>query len=217
MQNRLVRLILSGPWSDDGSLIHVDCQLEFPEGYPAASMPLLSIEKSVSIDHVVIAKLMADVRSIGQAYMVYHRACLEALIRYLQGDQSVEQLLTWTKDALDDSVMDLSEAIVSSSDEEDDLGPYQITPGEFALHGSGILNGLTNANAPLPKTCGAVWAANGMLICFFPPKEDPVSSLADTFGLGQSLASRSKKEGFEVFWQSGLQSSSYLSKQEGPF
>lgn len=35
----------------------------------------------------------------------------------------------------------------------------------------------------MPKACGALWANNGSLVCFFPPREKPLQSVLGSLGL----------------------------------
>jgi hypothetical protein len=168
--------------------------------YPTESIPSFSAEKTASIAEDVVTKLTADVHTIGRAYLAYQRGSLEALTRYLQGEQALDDILGWTKAEPENSAL-LDFAENDDSDEEDEGDAYKaVQADDFGLGGSGMLNSSNaNANVPLPKACGALWADNGLLICFFPPKEDRVQSLVDVLGLDTALQAKGKKGVFEGF------------------
>ncbi|KAK5069046.1 hypothetical protein LTR16_009682, partial [Cryomyces antarcticus] len=89
----------------------------------------------------------------------------------------------------------------SSSDEEDGMGPdfNGLQFQDMDTNGTDILGTANaNANVPLPKACGALWAEDGRLVCFFPPKEEN-KSLLKTIALqsnGRSTRNHKMFEGF---------------------
>lgn len=134
--------------------------------------------------------------------MSHQRNSLEAILRYLLGEQSKDESLLWLKKHRDSDDLNLAlEPELSSSDEDDEgLGKY-IGPQEHGLESSDLNIAVSNAqyNVPLPKACGALWAHNGLLVCFFPVKQEKESSL-----LNQSLGSigrfsKGRKTFFEGF------------------
>ena len=211
---------LSGPWGFENSMVYLQCHLLFPLGYPSTAVPKLSIEKSTSLDTAFHTRLVADAQIITHACLSSQRGSLEALVRYLQGEQAVDELIAWTRDDQLSSVLDFVEdEPPGSSDEDDDdsVEGYNRTQTHgTGLDGSGLLgNSITNANVPLPKACGAVWAENGSLICFFPPKEDTTQSIMSSLRLkGTSITAKAQSKLFSGFGR--LHSNSPIGKWRIP-
>lgn len=182
VKNRFVKLSMRGLWDTKEASSYLKCRIDFPEFYPAEQAPVLAVERIASLDSTVSEKLQDDARVIGEAYAGFHRSSLEAILRYLQGDLTVGEAISWTKEEQENSIADLVNEGDSSSDEEDEVGGFnESQTDEFGLGGSGMLN-TTNPNAymPLPRMCGAFWAKDGRLVCFFPPKEEKQGCLAST-------------------------------------
>lgn len=203
VQNRFVRFRHYGPWGAEEASVYLDCRLVFPEKYPEIEIPSFSVERTASIDSHIASKLGEGIRTIGNAYLTYQRGSLEAITRYLQGEQSIEDILAWTLDDHEDStLMFPGDEDASSSDEGDELGAFLDGQADGSgLTASGVLSSSNaNANVPLPKACGALWANDGRLICFFPPKEEKPQSLLGSLGLqGALLLSKKSRKMFEGF------------------
>ena len=221
VQNRFIKVSLSGPWGLENASVYLQSHISFPLGYPNTATPHLNIERNTSVDSTVITKLVTEVKAIAHAYMSCQRGSLEALIRYLQGEQTAEELTAWTKEDQVSSVLELVEdGPPSSSDEEDDDfgvdGYDRIQTGETGLGGSGLLgNSIDNANVPLPKACGAVWADSGCLICFFPSKEDITQSIISSLRLkGTDTIAKGQAKLFSGFGR--LHNSSPVEKWRTP-
>lgn len=204
VKSRYVKISMHGLWGSNEPSVYLDCRLDFPNGYPTEAVPSFKVEKTALLDEKIIALLDKDVQTIAEAYLGFQRSSLEALIRYLQGDQTLEDALAWTKDEQESSVVDFEgEAESSSDDDDDDLGRLNGSQiDDFGLAVPGF-SSVSNANAkmPLPKACGAVWARNGMLVCFFPTKvEKPMSSVGsltfDTAGILSGGRRNKTLEGF---------------------
>ena len=134
--------------------------------------------------------------------MSHQRSSLEAMLRYLLGERNLEECLLWLKkrqESVDlESTQDLA---VSSSDEEDEsLGRYAGEQAE-SMGASDSMIAVSNAhyNVPLPKACGALWAGDGRLVCFFPSKQEKESSLLDLSIRASDRSSGSRKNVFEDF------------------
>ncbi|MCJ1447629.1 MAG: hypothetical protein MMC23_008140 [Stictis urceolatum] len=202
VQNRFVKFSLYGPWGPKHQTAYLDCRLDFPKDYPQKSAPIFHVEKTASIDAATLGQIQTDVSTIGETSRVCKRSSLEALIRYLQGDQSLSEILASTKEDQDTSVFDFAEGDgSSSSDDEDDIEFPGTQTADFGLAGSGVLSASNaNTNVPLPRTCGAIWSTDGRLVCFFPPKEERPTSLAGSLGLeGPALLLRRRRKIFEGF------------------
>ena len=193
---------MSGPWGLDNVLIFIKSRITFPNKYPNAGTPVLTFEKTASLSVDAVSKLTSEVHFIAKAYVSRQRSCLEAILRYLLGEQSLEELTAWLTDDRGVSTLDLTDDGVASSSDEDDDGVGKLNgvqANDIEMSGSGLL-GATNSNVPLPKACGALWADNGLLICFFPPKEDKTQSLLDSLSLNSAdQSSRSESRVFEGF------------------
>lgn len=134
--------------------------------------------------------------------MSQQRHSLEAILRYLLGERNHEESLVWLKkhqDSVDvESTQDLD---LSSSDEEDEgLGRYAGEQTEN-MESSDSMIAVSNAqyNVPLPKACGALWAEDGRLVCFFPPKQEKEPSLLDSSIKASDRSFGSRRKIFEDF------------------
>lgn len=194
----------SGPWGPEQSPTYVKAHIEFPSHYPDAAPPSVFLENTAAIDEDVESKISLDVAVITASFVSRQRSSLEAILHYLLGEQGVEESLLWLKkrhESVDlDSTRDL-DLDPSSSDEDDDaLGTYS-DPQASILEVSGPLTTVSNAqyNVPMPKACGALWADNGCLICFFPPKLEKEPSLLDLGLKSSDRSSKYRKTIFEGF------------------
>ena len=141
------------------------------------------------------------------------RNSFEAVLRFLLGEQSLEESLRWLKKSRSESDRGIGQGLSSSSDDDDEaLGRYA-RPEVGVLELNDPLVALNNAqcNVPLPKACGALWAGNGRLVCFFPIKQEKETSL-----LGQSLTGniplqKGSRDLFEGFGR--LNSTNYRQKR----
>ena len=186
-KQRYVKFGMRGVWELNGSSTYLECRIEFPEAYPFGNAPRLSIEKTARLDRNVLSRIEKDVQTIGDAHMTFKRNSLEAIVRYLHGDQSLEDALNWTKQDLDTSLVEFQTADESSSDEDEMGAVMQDHDTEFGLADSGMFEPV-NANAymPLAKPCAGVWAPNGTLVCFFPPKAETPPTLTGNLGFSRS-------------------------------
>ena len=199
VKNRFVQVAMRGLWDSKESSTYLKCRIDFPKLYPSEAAPELTVEKTPSLNNNLLEKLQMDVVIIGTAYVDIGKGSLEALLRYLQGDQTVDEAIAWTKEEQDQSIAEIRNEDDSSSDEEDEVAQFDET--EFGLSGSGVLNMADpNANMPLPGTCGALWAKDGRLVCFFQPKEEKQISLANALRLSERDGmARGRKRIFEGF------------------
>ena len=184
VQRRFVQISLSGPWGAEGENVYLNCEVRFPAQYPSSEAPRLRIEKTTALESSRITELEHSVQAITQAYLIHHISSLEAVIRYLQGERSLENLTAWTREPTESEPLEDPIDVVDSSSDEEDTGitGYRPQNADSVFTGSELL-GASNANVPLPKACGALWADNGSLVCFFPPKPVAGKSLASSLGL----------------------------------
>ena len=187
-----MKISLSGPWGPEGESVYLNCEIRFPAQYPSSDVPHLQVEKTTALESSRVIELERDVKRVGEAYLTQHISSLEAIIRYLQGERTLESLTAWTQDQEELESFDISADVVDSSSDEEDSGiaGYRPQNGDSSFAGSELM-GSSNVNVPLPKACGALWADNGSLVCFFPPKPSAAKLLASSLGLHDTtLATR---------------------------
>lgn len=200
MPNRLVIVSLAGPWGPEGGSTFVKTRIEFPKGYPEEATPSFSVEKTASMSSETTQKIASELQLVADAYHARQRNSLEAILRYLLGEQNLEESLVWLKERSDHADLDLiQDPGSSSSDEDDDVGKYTSVQAQGMDMSDGMIT-VSNAqhNVPRPKTCGASWACGGHLTCFFPLR-DRTPSLLDLSLKNNDRSSRSHKTLFEGF------------------
>ncbi|KAL2356670.1 hypothetical protein BJ546DRAFT_838247 [Cryomyces antarcticus] len=197
---RSTSIALEGPWGMDGKAVYIKLEVRFPQNYPEAAAPELKIEKTSSLSDETYVMLSSQLQSIADSHKLQKRACLEAVVSYLVGERGLEEGTTFLNK--DEDIMYLNlRGEESSSDEEDGMGPdfNGLQFQDMDTNGTDILGTANaNANVPLPKACGALWAEDGRLVCFFPPKEEN-KSLLKTIALqsnGRSTRNHKMFEGF---------------------
>ena len=184
MQRRKVIVSLSGPWSTDRASTYVKVKIEFPTGYPNRAAPIISVEKTTSIQDEILQQIMSDVDTLASAFLIIRRSSLEMIIRYLLGEQSLGELLQSLQKyrGSDSLVSTQDDELNSSDDDEEEQGPSAYAhPPSDSVESIDPLAIVNNAqyNVPLPKACGALWAENGTLVCFFPAKLEKEASFLD--------------------------------------
>lgn len=195
ISSRHVKLSLNGPWASDGKLAFLQLRIEFPQDYPEAAPPIFQLEYTSSLPDSKFSEIENGLRTIAAGYLVHRRGCLEAVLSYLLGETNLQDSTDWL------TLGDHTPGYDSSSDEEDALlgetgtGESQTLDMEASM-GSGILS--ANANVPLPRTCGAIWAQDGRLVCFLQPKDAQKSTLQHT-AFGDSNRTKGGREIFEGF------------------
>lgn len=199
VSSRHVQVSLNGPWAPNGKLAFLQLRLDFPQDYPEAAPPHFQLEHTSSLPEEKFAEIENGLRTIAMGYLVHRKGCLEAILSYLLGERNLQESTEWL--TMGENQTESEEQADSSSDEEDALlgesGPAESQTLDMeGSMGSGILS--ANANVPLPRSCGAVWAPNGRLVCFFPPKEEQRSILRHAV-LTNSSRSRGGREIFEGF------------------
>lgn len=170
IERRLATIGLNGPWAADAKSVFLRITLKFPESYPRFAMALFTLERTTSaIPDDVIDKLNRELRVLIEHYGDRREGCLEAIVTYLLGDRSLEQSIRDADQKVKDGFL-LAHTDESSSDDDDE--EVGVNGGNMENSGSGTLKiSPAQANTPLPKHCGAYFANDGRLVCFFPPKE----------------------------------------------
>lgn len=198
---RHVSVSLNGPWGTDKQSIHLRMSISFPKTYPEEEIPEISIEKTSSISDEAYRKMSLEMKVLCEAYREEKQASLEAILRYLLGDQDLEHSLAWLQklhNVLNDD-FDLPETAESSTDDEDNLIGHVTELKQKDFNGSvGDPTKLKNANVPLPKHCAALFAPCGKLVCFFPTKAETLSFL-NSMTLGGKNSRLGESDLFESF------------------
>jgi len=178
MSQRKVTLSLQSPWGDQGASVYTRVDFRFPKIYPKEARAILHLQRTNSISPEVHKKISSDIQSIAEAYLSRGRGCVEAVVRYLLREQSLEQVVNWImRDAMTDSK--IIEAANMADDDADDSEDDQLEAVPNVNNASG------ENRVPLAKRCGAMWSEGGKLVCFFLPKNTEPASLLSTLGTGQ--------------------------------
>ena len=147
------------------------CRFHFPDGYPDAAEPVFAILESPSLTDEKIRHISSEVQWILKAYLARQLSSLQAIVLYLLGERDLEQSLLWLAKIPDGELNVPHNSSESSSDEED-----QLEDGHSGIDHNQFVASNVQYNVPLPKACGALWADDGRLVCFFPrrpEKADP--------------------------------------------
>lgn len=184
---------LHAPWGDFNASIFLKLDIKFPTTYPRETAAIFNVQKTAGMTDELAGILSTELRTIAETYLVRKRGCLEAVLRYLLREQDMEQIVSWIlgepfedSKALDD--IDFAEDI---SSDEDDVGVSNFQGPQGMMNSSELLN--ANVLVPVPRGCGAAWADNGNLICFFPPKLKQPTSFFELFGASNNDGTKSDK------------------------
>ena len=203
MQDRSVVVSFSGPWGFENSNIHIKCRIEFPARYPTSAAPNFEFEHTTLMSNEALDQVSTEVRTVVETHLIHRKSSLESSLRYLLGEQNLEDSLSWLQQRRESNDLGLAQDPALSSSDEDDEELGRITSLQTqAMELSDGTIAVSNAlyNVPLPKACGALWADDGRLVCFFAPKEDRTPSLLDSLSLRTSdRSSKSRMTIFEGF------------------
>lgn len=180
IQKRSATFSMNGPWGTDRSVVYVKVKAKFPNDYPNSQPPAFELEKTSSIPQDVLNEVSEGLRDISQIYASRGLGCLEVISSYLLGERDLKESTSWLiDDSLNvDAPTDPLAGEISSDDEDDNIGIGQ-TPRvqEIENYGTEVVGTIiSTANVPLPKACGAVFAKDGRLVCFFPSKEERIKT-----------------------------------------
>ncbi|KAL8949472.1 MAG: hypothetical protein Q9222_004420 [Ikaeria aurantiellina] len=215
MQDRRVVVSLNGPWGLERASVYTKCIIEVPRDYPGDEAPSINLESTAGITDETMLQATSEVQRVAFAYQERQMHSLEAILRYLLGEQSYDSTLALLKALPTKPFIDLDQKDeLSSSDEEEEEGRQPTDIQVPGLESSDGMLAVANAqyNVPLPKACGALWAENGRLVCFFPPKvERPPSFLQSMSVKSGDWSSKHRKNLIEGFGH--LRSNSPMSKR----
>lgn len=202
-RQRKATITLHGPWGQEGQNIFLKVDLKFPSAYPRGAAPTFTVQRTSSVKDQLAITLSGELKKIASSYLVHKKGCLEAVIRYLIGENTLQDTIDLVEKSDATAKMEVEEPLEeeSSSDEEvDGVGPEFQGP-DLSLSNSELFRPVNqNVMVPVAKACGAFWAPNGQLVCFFPPKKDKSESFLENFiGLRDLDSPRTDKAVFEGF------------------
>ena len=204
MQRRNIVVSLAGPWGPNRSTTYIKARIEFSTSYPDNVPPTILLDRTAALTDDTVNRMNCDISEITSGFLSRQRSSLEAILRYLLGEQSLEESLLWLKKHQQSVDLDSSIDIeLSSSDEDDEVLGNNVVSKIQGIEDSDLMAIKRRAqnNPPLPKACGALWAHNGCLVCFFPPKQEKEPSLLNLSLLASECSYKNRKSLFESFGQ----------------
>ncbi|KAI1433712.1 WD repeat-containing protein [Xylaria sp. CBS 124048] len=178
MDSLTLRASLKGPWGHNGDTIYIKVAVDVPAGYPKGKIPRFIIEKTALMTEDTYKKLDQEVNQLADQFSKTRQNCLDVAFSYLLGEVDLSNSDTFFKNVrdLDDDFGGIEDE--SSSEEEDNdilagrsIGLSQEMTASTELDASlGPVHRQTIP--PNPRTCGARFANDGRLVCFFPTKEE---------------------------------------------
>ncbi|EER27147.1 hypothetical protein D8B26_005682 [Coccidioides posadasii str. Silveira] len=196
---RKVTISLHGPWGPENASVFLRIDIRFPTEYPKAAAPVFNVQKTTSVTPQLTKSLTSSLQTISEAYLSKERGCLEGILRFLLGEYTPKEIVAMIQEELNEALKspDILED-VESSDEDEDVGQYQ--GNDLTMSSSELLRPVNaNVMVPVRRSCGALWANDGRLVCFFPPKEEKVASFLDSIGLREMTRLSRSNRVFEAF------------------
>lgn len=176
-------LTLNGPWVEDDPerYIFMRIVINFPPDYPMkGNEPVFKIEENRDLNEHKRAEIMDHLKEITKKYVNSNRYCLEPCLQYLLG----ERVNLDISDSEDDNkifsfefedITSVEHSTIESSEDEsvDGTDMSSVSNDDFAEREEGSLHLYSSVSegkfdsTPVPNGCGAVWTAQGTLVCFF--------------------------------------------------
>ncbi|KAJ5889446.1 hypothetical protein N7504_010256 [Penicillium tannophilum] len=198
VRQRKITISLNGPWGANGDSLFLKVDIKFPVSYPKTAIPTFNCQKTAAVTDELSGKITAELRTIAETYMSRKRGCLEGAVRYLLGESSLEESVALVLGETTDTIKSpINAELEGESSDEDEVGMTQSQ--ELGMSSELLRPVNANVMVPVAKGCGALWANDGRLICFFPAKKDKSIALFDNLGFKEmSRLSRTDKvfEGF---------------------
>lgn len=198
IRQRKTTISLHGPWGADGASLFLKVDIKFPVDYPKDSMPTFSVQKTAAVTGELASNISAELRTIAETYLSRKRGCLEGVVRYLLGESTLEESIAWILGEAGETVKSpVNGELEGESSDEDEVG---LSHSQDLGMSSELLRP-PNANlmVPVAKACGALWAMDGRLVCFFPPKKDKSVSFLDNLGFKEMARLSRADKVFEGF------------------
>ncbi|KAJ5249192.1 hypothetical protein N7468_000643 [Penicillium chermesinum] len=193
VRQRKISISLHGPWGVDGDSLFLKVDIKFPTSYPKSAIPTFAFQKTAAVTDELSRRITADLRTIAEICMSQKRGCLEGAVRYLLGESSLEESIALVLGETGENVKSpVNDELEGESSDEDEVGMTQSQ--ELGLSSELLRPVNANVMVPVAKVCGALWANDGRLVCFFPPKRDKSTALFDNLGFKEmNRLSRSDK------------------------
>ncbi|KAL9003533.1 MAG: hypothetical protein Q9188_003604 [Gyalolechia gomerana] len=203
MHERHVVVSLHGPFGVERASVYVKCRIDIPLGYPNKEPAWATMESTAGLSDEIALQAISDLQLVAYAYQERQRHSLEAILRYLLGEQSRDEILDFLKAQPDQANFEVDQLVEFTSSDEDDGDDQYANKQVPGMESSDGMLAVSNAqyNVPLPKACGALWADDGRLVCFFPPKEERQPSLLlEPFSINAGRwTSKDRRNMFEGF------------------
>lgn len=160
----LCTLTLRGPWGSNDAMVGLRVQVTAPPEYPWVPLKC-DIEEDPSVPAAVFANIDAFLETSMSELASRGQPAFEVCLRYLMGESVSLDNIEDLDDAIDSTDEDISEELEAdedsaeealSDDSDSDIDMSSPMPGKPAID-----------STPLPKNCGCVWSASGVLVCFF--------------------------------------------------
>ncbi len=182
VRRRKATISLHGPWGADGASLFIRVDIKFPPDYPRDSVPTFNVQKTTAVSDQLASKIVAELQTISETYLSSKRGCLEGVVRYLLGESSLEESIAWILGETAETVKSPTNDHVGGdeSSDEDEVGLSQSQ--ELAISSELIRPVNANVMVPRARECGAVWAKDGRLVCFFPTKKDKSAYSLENLG-----------------------------------
>ncbi|KAL4870443.1 hypothetical protein BDV12DRAFT_165959 [Aspergillus spectabilis] len=182
IRRRKATISLHGPWGADGASLFIRVDIKFPPDYPRDSVPSFVVQKTSAVTEQLASKILAELHTIAETYLSHKRGCLEGVVRYLLGESSLEESIAWILGETAETVKSPTNGHVGGdeSSDEDEVGLSQSQ--DLAMSSELIRPVNANVMVPRARECGAVWATDGRLVCFFPIKKDKSAYSLENLG-----------------------------------
>lgn len=196
---RKATVSMHGPWGPENSSIFLKVDIKFPFDYPRTLIPTFHVQKTAAVTSQLASTITGGLRAIAEAYVSKKKGCLEGALRYLLGEHTVEEIVNLVQSEAGDAVKS-PDMLGGDESSDDDEEVDQFQGPDLGLSSSELLRPVNaNVRVPVPKLCGALWANDGRLVCFFPPRREKQASFLGSMGLREmTRLSRSEKV-FEAF------------------
>lgn len=200
VRQRKLTVSLHGPWGPEGASLFLKVDMKFPGEYPRNAIPTFNVQKTSAVTDQLANKIVSELRTIAETHLAKKRGCLEGVLRYLLGECNLEESVAWVLGETAETVKSPVTGAIEgeeSSDEDEEVGQFQ----NQDLGMSSELLRPVNANVmvPVAKACGALWANDGRLVCFFPPKKDKQNAVFDSLGFSEMTRLSRADKVFEGF------------------
>ncbi|KAJ6015244.1 hypothetical protein N7540_009835 [Penicillium herquei] len=176
VRQRKISISLNGPWGVNGDSLFLKVDIKFPVSYPKTAIPTFNFQKTAAVTDELASRITAELRTIAETYMSRKRGCLEGAVRYLLGESSLEDSIAWILGETTENVKSpINGELEGESSDEDEVGMTQSQ--ELGMSSELLRPVNANVMVPVAKGCGALWANDGRLVCFFPPKKAKSTAL----------------------------------------